>query len=90
MNMVQFANVAVGEPVQNWQAGNNFLGFSRGSKAFVAMGDLGKDFNTGLPDGEYCDIIHDCQQKIQISGGRGYFKAAQENDPVVAICVGCQ
>merc|ERR1712098_412957 len=52
MNMVQFANVAVGEPVQNWQAGNNFLGFSRGSKAFVAMGDLGKDFNTGLPDGE--------------------------------------
>merc|ERR1711973_408729 len=69
MNMVQFANVAVGEPVQNWQAGNNFLGFSRGSKAFVAMGDRGKDFNTGLPDGEYCDIIHDCQQKIQISGG---------------------
>ena len=105
MNMVQFANVAVGEPVQNWQAGNNFLGFSRGSKAFVAMGDLGKDFNTGLPDGEtwflemsvdmqslgeYCDIIHDCQQKIQISGGRGYFKAAEDNDPVVAICVGCQ
>merc|ERR1711936_171201 len=90
MNMVQFANVAVGEPVQNWQAGNNFLGFSRGSKAFVAMGNLGKDFNTGLPDGEYCDIIHDCQQKIQISGGRGYFKAAEDNDPVVAICVGCQ
>merc|ERR1711862_388961 len=43
MNMVQFANVAVGEPVQNWQAGNNYLGFSRGSKAFVAMGNLGKD-----------------------------------------------
>ena len=43
-----------------------------------------------LYPGEYCDIIHDCEQKIQISGGRGYFKAAQENDPVVAICVGCQ
>ena len=90
MNMVRFANVAVGEPVTNWQAGNYWLGFGRGNKAFVAMGDLGKDFNTGLPDGEYCDIIHDCQQKIQISGGRGYFKAVNNNDPVVAICVGCQ
>ena len=50
--MVQFANTVVGEPVENWQGGNNFLGFSRGSKGFVAMGDLGRDFNTGMPDGE--------------------------------------
>ena len=90
MNMVQFANVAVGEPVSNWQAGNYWLGFGRGNKAIVAMGDLDKDFQTGLPDGEYCDIIHDCEQKIQISGGRGYFKAVNNDDPVVAICVGCQ
>jgi len=89
MNMVQFANVAVGEPVTNWQAGNYWLGFGRGSKAFVAMGDLNKEFNTGLPDGEYCDIIHDCETKVTISGGRGYFSPAHENDPVVAICVGC-
>jgi len=88
-NMVKFANAVVGTGVENWQGGYNFLGFSRGNKGFVAMGDLGKDFYTGLPDGEYCDIIHDCEQKIQISGGNGYFKAAQDNDPVVAICVGC-
>jgi len=89
MNMARFANVAVGTGVENWQGGNNFLGFSRGNKAFVAMGDLGKDFYTGLPDGEYCDIISDCSQKIQISGGNGYFNAANGDDPVVAICVGC-
>merc|ERR1712121_200878 len=89
MNMVKFANTVVGTGVENWQGGYNYLGFSRGNKGFVAMGDLGKDFYTGLPDGEYCDIIHDCEQKIQISGGNGYFKAAQDNDPVVAICVGC-
>merc|ERR1712215_634564 len=88
-NMVKFANVAVGTGVENWQAGNNFLGFSRGNKAFVAMGDLNKEFYTGLPDGEYCDIIHECQQKIQISGGKGYFSTANGDDPVVAICVGC-
>merc|ERR1712198_414060 len=81
MNMVKFANAAVGTGVENWEGGYNYLGFARGNKAFVAMGDLGREFYTGLPDGEYCDIIQDCQQKIQISGGRGYFKAAQDNDP---------
>merc|ERR1711983_364237 len=90
MNMVQFANAAVGESVTNWEGGNNYLGFARGNKAFVAMGNLNREFYTGLPDGEYCDIIHDCEQKVQISGGRGYFSPSQENDPVVAICVGCQ
>jgi len=89
MNMVRFANVAVGTGVENWDGGDHYLGFSRGNKAFVAMGNLNREFYTGLPDGEYCDIIHDCQQKIQISGGRGYFSPAQEDDPVVAICVGC-
>ena len=53
LTLVQFANTVVGEPVENWQGGNNFLGFSRGSKGFVAMGDLGRDFNTGMPDGEH-------------------------------------
>jgi len=89
MNMVKFANTVVGTNVDNWQGGNNFLGFSRGNKGFVAMGDLNREFFTGMPDGEYCDIIHDCQQKIQIRGGRGYFSPAKANDPVVAICVGC-
>ena len=106
MNMVRFSNAAVGTGVENWEGGNNYLGFSRGNKAFVAMGNLNREFYTGLPDGEYCDIIQDCQQKIQvgwrhnnlggsqkhyfqISGGKGYFSAANENDPVVAICVGC-
>ena len=66
MNMVRFSNAAVGTGVENWEGGNNYLGFSRGNKAFVAMGDLNREFYTGLPDGEYCDIIQDCQQKIQV------------------------
>ena len=96
------------------QASGTTLGFARGNVGFLALGDLGKEFNTGLPvnkaildnvvllsivfyhcnhlhppqDGEYCDIIRDCSQKIQISGGRGYFQSPDQ-DPVVAICVGC-
>jgi len=89
MNMVQFANAVAGTGIENWQGGDHFLGFARGNKGFVAMGNLNREFYTGLPDGEYCDIIHDCEKKVQISGGKGYFSPAQENDPVVAICVGC-
>merc|ERR1711971_1303124 len=88
MNMAQFANKVIGQPITNWDASGTTLGFARGNVGFLAVGDLGKDFNTGLPDGEYCDIIRDCSQKIQISGGRGYFNSP-DDDPVVAICVGC-
>ena len=65
-NMVKFANAVVGTGVENWQAGYNYLGFSRGNKGFFAMGDLNKEFYTGMPDGEYCDIIHDCQNKVRV------------------------
>merc|ERR1711971_847805 len=88
MNMAQFANKVIGQPITNWDASGTTLGFARGNVGFLAVGDLGKDFNTGLPDGAYCDIIRDCSQKIQISGGRGYFNSP-DDDPVVAICVGC-
>merc|ERR1711975_195016 len=64
MNMAQFANKVIGQPVTNWDASGTTLGFARGNVGFLALGDLGKEFNTGLPDGEYCDIIRDCSQKI--------------------------
>jgi len=88
MNMVQFTNKVSGQPVTQWQASGPSLGFARGNVGFVALGDMDKEYNTGLPDGEYCDIIRDCAQKIQISGGKGYF-TSPDDDPVVAICQGC-
>ena len=54
------------------------------------MGDLNNvEFYTGLPDGDYCDIIHDCKQMIHVSGGKAVFNKAEQNDPIAAICVGC-
>ena len=76
-----------GEPVSNYQNFGNSLGFSRGDKGFFAMGDLGVTFNTGLPDGSYCDIIHDCAQTITVTGGMATFDSFQDNDAVVAFCV---
>jgi len=89
MNMVQFANAVAGTGVENWQGGQWNLGFGRGNKGFVAMGNADQEYYTGLPDGEYCDIIRECRSKVTVSGGKGYFKVTQDNDPVVAICVGC-
>ncbi len=38
----------------------------RGNKGFVALGDMDKEYYTGLPDGEYCDLISECAQKVQV------------------------
>jgi len=89
MNMVKFANVAAGLPITHWQASGTSLGFGRGNVAFLALGNLDRDFETGLPDGDYCDLIRGCPAlSIRIEGGRGHFPSP-DNDPVVAICVGC-
>lgn len=44
-----------------WTDGNGRIAFARGTKGFVAInrdgGELRNDFDTGLPAGEYCDII---------------------------------
>ena len=64
--MVEFTNAVAGEPIEYRVAEQSTLALSRGSKGFFAMGNLNRDFETGLPDGEYCDIISECQQKIQV------------------------
>ncbi len=91
MNLAQFANACSGEMVDNWQIKGYALGFSRGSTGFIAMGNINNvEFYTGLPDGEYCDLVHECAQTVTVSGGMATVRPYQENDPVVAICVGCQ
>ena len=88
-NMIQFANAVYGTTVGNWVSGSDMLAFSRGNKGFFAMGNVNGDFDTGLPDGEYCDVVSECQQLITVSGGRGHFKPYSGDEPAVAICVGC-
>lgn len=62
-NMVGFRNASVSSWTVNnwWDNGNNQIAFSRGDKAFVVInkegGALSRSFQTGLPAGEYCDVI---------------------------------
>lgn len=98
-NMAGFRNVAGDEPVSNWwDNGGHQIAFSRGTKAFLVINNedyaLDKSFQTGLSDGNYCDIISGgkvngvCTGKtINVSGGgwaKIYIKFYDE-DPVVAI-----
>ncbi|KAJ2948965.1 hypothetical protein O0L34_g5903 [Tuta absoluta] len=60
--MVAFRNAVRGYDIANWwDNGNNQIAFSRGDKGFIAFNlestDLNRNLQTGLPDGEYCDVI---------------------------------
>ena len=79
-----------GEAQGNWQVKAGSLGFSRGRKGFFAMGDFNNvTFFTGLPDGDYCDVVESCRRKIVIRNGSGTFSKTESDNPLIAICVGC-
>jgi alpha-amylase len=100
-NMARFRNTAEFQSVQNWwDNGNNQIAFSRGNKAFIAINndDYGLDqwLQTGLPQGQYCDVISGnleqghCTGKIitvQDDGRAQITVANSEEDPMIAIHV---
>ena len=61
--MVGFRNVAGSAPVQHWWSnGNDQIAFARGDRAFVVLNreelpTLERTFDTGLPEGTYCDVL---------------------------------
>jgi alpha-amylase len=100
-NMVRFRNAADSQPVQNWwDNGNNQIAFSRGNKAFIAINNdnyvLDQSLQTGLPQGQYCDVISGnlidgrCTGKTVTVGsdGKAHIIASNtEEDPMIAIHV---
>ncbi|XP_068909729.1 alpha-amylase-like [Tenebrio molitor] len=60
-NMVQFRNVVAGTGVANWWSNEDQqIAFCRGDKGFIAFtnwGDVGRDLQTCLRKGIYCDVI---------------------------------
>ena len=55
---------------------SNQIAFSRGSVAFVAINNEDSswtaEFNTGLPEGEYCDVIAGAPQTAGTCRGQSY------------------
>ena len=106
-NMVKFHNAALGQPVQNWwDNGEHAIAFSRGNRGFIVINNenydiFGQFFQTGLPSGEYCDVINcennrppcgTCEHSRFSTftvgeGGWAQIDVAADNDPFVAIHV---
>lgn len=60
-------------------------------QGFFAMGKGGfdKTFDTGLPAGEYCDLVSNCAQKITVdASGSAHLTPYDSSNPVVAFVVG--
>ncbi|XP_074599614.1 alpha-amylase-like [Brevipalpus obovatus] len=105
-NMVKFRNFVGNEPVQNWITHNDdAISFSRGNKGFIAMnignGNLNaKTVPTGLPAGNYCDIITGNIESDGTCSGTVYEVAedttttinidGKSSNPMVALYVGAR
>ncbi|XP_064597212.1 alpha-amylase-like [Liolophura sinensis] len=103
-NMVAFRRSAYGTSVNNWwDNGGKQIAFSRGNKAFIVMNlegfDLNTSLSTGLPGGNYCDVIsgnkegNRCTGKTITVGSdhRAHFSVSHRSeDPMVAIHVGAK
>lgn len=105
-NMVRFHNVALGQPVTHWwENGLDRIAFGRNGRAFIAINNEPSSFtftyNTGLPAGQYCDVITcdnnrppcgnsggGCRAEITVNGsGSASITIPANDDPVVAIHV---
>lgn len=105
-NMVGFRKTVADTYVEYWSDnGNNQITFSRGIKGFIAInnevsGTMSGKFYTGLPEGEYCDVISGeksqsgesqyCTGNTIVVDLKGYSVFAIESwseDPIIAIHV---
>ena len=91
-SMVAFRNAVAGTNKQHWYQQGEEVAFARGNKGFFAMaknGHMDKTLQTGLPAGEYCNLITECADKIIVDGsGNARIVINNVNDPIVAFIVG--
>ena len=101
-NMVAFHNEVRGEPVvQWWDNGNDLIAFGRGSKGYVVINDessaaTGRSFQTALPEGTYCDVLHgdvvdgECTGPSYTVNADGWFSADVGAHDGVALHLGAR
>ncbi|XP_042220003.1 alpha-amylase-like [Homarus americanus] len=91
--MVKFRNAVAGTQMANWYQEGDNVAFSRGDKGFFAMskyGSFDKTLQTGLPAGQYCELISHCANKVTVNGdGTARIIINNSEEPIFAICAGC-
>ncbi|ELT87753.1 hypothetical protein CAPTEDRAFT_162476 [Capitella teleta] len=99
-NMVGFHNAALGTGMSHWRTiSDNAIAFGREGTAFIVINnedhEVSGDFETGMPDGEYCDVIScdgptpPCNScgSVTVSGGNAHITVPNDSDSMVAIHV---
>lgn len=96
-NMVGFHNAVKGTGVVNWwDNGNDMIAFGRGNKGYLIVNDegfavTGRSFQTQLPAGVYCDVIHGDYSPGNCTGPRytvdanGWFRADVPATDAIAL-----
>ena len=91
-NMVAFRNAVAGTRKEHWYQQGGEIAFARGNKGFFAMaknGHMDRTLQTGLPAGEYCNLINDCASKVTVDGsGNAHIVINNNEEPVLAFIVG--
>ncbi|XP_069131143.1 alpha-amylase-like [Argopecten irradians] len=91
-NMVRFRNAVAGTDLNHWRNENDEVSFSRGQKGFFAMakqGHMDATLQTGLPAGQYCDLVTDCRTKVTVDGnGNAHIVITDNENPILAFIVG--
>ena len=87
--MDQFRNKTASTNADNWTSnGSNFIAFSRGNKGFIAInesGDIRSNVQTGLSEGEYCNLFaENCSQTYKV-GADGMLDLSL--DPMSALAL---
>ncbi|WP_084430045.1 alpha-amylase [Kibdelosporangium aridum] len=98
-NMVAFHNAVRGTPVTHWwDNGNDTIAFARGDKGHLIVNDesfavTGRSFQTSLPTGVYCDVIHGdftsgrCSGPTYTVDSNGWFRADAAAQDAIALHV---
>lgn len=101
-NMVAFHNTVRGTAVVNWwDNGNDTIAFGRGNKGYLIVNDesfavTGRWFQTALPAGVYCDVIHgdftggSCTGPTYTVSSDGWFQANVNATDALALHAGAK
>ncbi|MEV1288008.1 alpha-amylase family protein [Micromonospora sp. NPDC049679] len=101
-NMVAFRNAVQGTSVVNWyDNGNNHIAFGRGNRGYLTINDEdsainGRRYQTALPAGRYCDVIHgdysggSCTGPVITVDSTGWFSANVAAHDAIAIHSGAK
>ncbi|CAG0887414.1 unnamed protein product [Darwinula stevensoni] len=93
MDNVEFRNAVVGTDLENFFLEGDDVAFSRGDKGFFAIsksGSMDRVFQTGMPEGTYCNVIDGCETEVTVeSDGTARIQITNPEEPILAICQGC-